>query len=231
MPGRISIQGLPSCSRHPEYSSFVSDYCNDDDNVPVTWLYGGGLECELEVFSLMLECLHRLSNVDVISILAVYFGFANGTELTRYHEDNQTTGPYWINLGTPYDSPRHQANISQAYYPAITDALQLLNSCVRLDFGHILPNNPFLNMTMMNQTLQDPFPKELVDLVDGDWGTTLSGIGDEANFDGYRMSDFLKGNSTYINGEYQCRFWYSVGWGESSFHRPVLSSLDVYLPS
>lgn len=53
----------------------------------------------------------------------------------------------------------------------------------------------------MNQTLQNPFPEDLAELVEGNWDTTLSNLVDPNNFEGYSMADFLQGNSTYINGK------------------------------
>lgn len=71
-------------------------------------------------------------------------------------------------------------------------------------------------MTTMNQTLENPFPP----------GTRATddlhiGILGEPFFpQTYHMADFMLGNSTYINGEYQCRFWYSIGWGELAYPGP-----------
>lgn len=149
--------------------------------------------------------------------LSAYFGFANGTQLPTQWDQVQTTGPDWVNLGFPYDF--HNITITDTYLPAITDILQLLISAVRLDVGRILPNNPFLNTTVMNQTLHNPFPDDIQTLPDnGDWPGTIGFLGNQDQTIGYHMENFLMGNSTYINGEYQCRFFYPIGWGESLLH-------------
>lgn len=152
---------------------------------------------------------------------AAYFGFSNGTRLpTQYDRSVQTTGPNWINLGSSYDFPN--VTITDTYLPAITDVLQLLISAVRLDFGLILPNNPFLSATMMNRTLYNPFPDNIQYVGDdGDWPVIGRMLGDPAQTADYHMEDFLMGNSTYINGEYQCRFFYPISWGEfeSNYHQ------------
>lgn len=139
-----------------------------------------------------------------------YFGFANGSELpAQYNDAILHSGQSWVALGFPYDSLQHP-NLTSTYLPAITNSLQLLISAVRLDFGHILPNNPFLNMSVMNETLQDPFPPGIPPDI-----YQIGSLGDPENISEKHMTDFLSRNSsTYINGEYQCRFWYSVGWGE-----------------
>lgn len=64
----------------------------------------------------------------------------------------------------------------------------------------------------MNQTLQDPFPKDIQVTGIGSWSATLQPLIPQINDTDYES--FIRSNITYINGEYQCRFWYPVGWGE-----------------
>lgn len=89
-------------------------------------------------------------------------------------------------------------------------------SVVSLDLGHVLPNNPFLDSTIMTRTLEPPFPDGIQILGDGTWNTTISELSLPANVADFEAAGFSKGNSSYINGEYQCRFWYPIGWGESA---------------
>lgn len=207
-PGRISVQGIPSCSNHPLYSSWIQSYCNSDDTVPVTWLYGGGLESSASFFPRVFQ----LTKSDP----TVYFGFSNGTELPVQYDDTIVgTGPGWIDMGFPYNSP--SANVTDAYLPAITDILQLMISSIRLDLGRILPNNPFLSVDIMNETIHNPFPNNIQQLGSASWPTTISQLVDPNLFSMFDMGSFSPENSTYINGEYQCRFWYRVGWGAFKF--------------
>lgn len=66
-------------------------------------------------------------------------------------------------------------------------------------------------MTTMNQTLENPYPVNIEVAGPGNWPATIRQLRDPANVAGFGMERFFSGNSTYINGEYQCRFWYRVG--------------------
>ena len=117
----------------------------------------------------------------------------------------------------------------------ITNAMQIFISGIRLDWGLILPNNPFLNMTVMSETLDSSatslskreFWSDLFTLVVDaavaimNWLETLyepswlPDLTNSTNIETYGMDAFMHGNSTYLRAEYECQFRYRVGWGES----------------
>jgi hypothetical protein len=122
-------------------------------------------------------------------------------------------GDSWINLGMSYDE--HGANNSATYLPAVTNIMQLLAAAVRLDMGLILPNNPYINTALMNETLHTPFPESL-DPTGSRWADALNGLGYPDNPATYSFNVFLGGKSAYLNAEYLCRFRYPIPWGEST---------------
>lgn len=40
-PARVAMEGVPSCSKHPNFSTYVSKFCENNDTIPVTIMYGG----------------------------------------------------------------------------------------------------------------------------------------------------------------------------------------------
>lgn len=140
-----------------------------------------------------------------------YMGFANGTRISAGDGGNATFGKYWVDVDDTYDSP--PTKYSAVYLPGITNAMQGLIAAVRLDFGLILPNNPYLDMSVMNTTLQDPYPVGM----DGHWASTIeSGIAYPENPQTYGMDVFNSNQDAYLAAEYVCRFVQPLSWGEYS---------------
>lgn len=212
VPGRIFVQGFPrSCSQR-SYPYRAPPDCQEDHTVPVTWLYGGDAESEFASRSLWFLALTRSIG---------YFGFANGTRLPETGSElTLNTGWNWVNLGLPYDTPA--LNVSATYLPSVTNILQLLISAIRLDFGIVLPNNPYLNMSVMTDTLQETMPTE------GMRQQLIGRLGDPENIVAFEMDSFVSGLPAYLSAEYQCRFKYQKGWSESNIASFAFEQTHIY---
>lgn len=195
-PSKISLQGIPGCSS--PYSTWSALYCSSDPTTPVTWLYGGPADGMSGL---------RQTSKDADQIGPAYFGFGNGTQVPFLSTETNSTGEHWVNLGLSYDYP----DADRVFFPAVTNIMQLFLSAVRLDYGLVLPNNPYLSTQLMNETLQNPFPARSPR--SEDWSDILGGFTAEDPVNYYGFTEFEALNATYLDAEYVCRFRHPLPWG------------------
>lgn len=135
--------------------------------------------------------------------------------------ERNSTGEHWVNLGLDYDYP----DADHVYFPAVTNVMELITSVIRLDFGLVLPNNPYLSTDVLNATLQNPFPASSPRFQA--WPDIVSGLLEDDPTENHGFNSFLLLNSTYLDVDYTCRFRQPLPWGmstSSSFANAVFSS-------
>jgi len=141
--------------------------------------------------------------------LVGFLGYWNGTLLTTA-VDGSYNGLTWLsfNGATGVDA----SNQTLSYLPAVTNVLQLLISAIRLDWGVVLPNNPYVNKAAVNATLQNPLGAG-----NYDWSVIneLSAFYNGTSTDPW-FANLVSDSPTYLNAQYLCRFSYRLGWARAT---------------